>query len=560
MTSAAILVARHRAARRVVGEAARQVVGVAARRVVRRTTRGVAGEAIHRARLLPAVAAVLLVGGAAAGQVVETGRPALEPAEVDAWVEARLPVAFELYRDLLRLPNDAHQPEDLHVVLAWLEDAFHERGFTTRRLETPGLPLLLAERPVPGAARTLLIYLQADGQPVDPARWDQASPWEPVLKERGGDGRWRELPWDRLHGARDPEWRIFARSAADSKGPVAQFLTALDILAEQGLGTAFNLKVIVDAEEELGSPNLPPAVEAHREVLAADGLVILDGPPHVSNRPTLGFGARGIATATLTTFGPRVPQHSGHYGNYVPNPAWHLARILSSMKDDDGRVTLPGWYDDVELDAETRRLMDAVPDDEPAIRQALGFARADAIGESLQEAVQYPSLNIRGLASGWVGQEARTIIPATATAELDIRLVPETDPHRLLDLVRTHIRDLGYHLVDGEPTEDERRTHPRLAALSFSVAYGAFRTPVDSELGTWLRAALADRYGRDPILIRTSGGSIPIAPFVTTLGVPAVSVPTVNPDNNQHSPNENLRVGNFVDGIAVITSILAREW
>jgi acetylornithine deacetylase/succinyl-diaminopimelate desuccinylase-like protein len=478
--------------------------------------------------------------------------------EVDRWVEARLPAAFELFRDLLRLPNDAHRPADLEPVLAWVEEAFHARGFTSQRLETPGLPLLLAERRAPGATRTLLIYLQADGQPVDPARWDQASPWEPVLKERGAGGHWREIPWHRLSGQRDPEWRIFARSAADSKGPIAQFLTALDVLADQGIETDFHLKVIVDAEEELGSPNLPAAVERYRDALAADGLVILDGPPHVSNRPTLKFGARGIATFTLTTYGPRVPQHSGHYGNYVPNPAWHLARILASMKDPDGRVTIHGWYDGVELDEETRRSLAAVPDDEPAIREALGILEPDRVAGSLQEAIQYPSLNVRGMASGWVGDQARTIIPATATAEVDVRLVLESDPERLLDMVKAHIQGLGYHLVDGEPDDEERRAHPRLASFTSEISYGAFRTPLDSELGEWLRGAMRERYGSDPVLIRTSGGSIPISPFVATLGLPAVSVPTVNPDNNQHSPNENLRVGNYVDGIAMMVTFLRR--
>jgi acetylornithine deacetylase/succinyl-diaminopimelate desuccinylase-like protein len=202
----------------------------------------------------------------------------------------------------------------------------------------------------------------------------------------------------------------------------------------------------------------------------------------------------------------------------------------------------------------------AVPDDEPAILAALGVKDPDRVAGSLQEAIQYPSLNIRGMASAWIGDQVRTVIPATATAEVDVRLVPESDPERLLGLVTDHVRSLGYHLVEGEPTDDERASHPRLAALTATISYGAFRTPLDSELGEWLRAAMRDRYGKDPILIRTSGGSIPISPFVATLGIPAVSVPTVNPDNNQHSPNENLRVANFVDGIGMMVTFLRREW
>jgi acetylornithine deacetylase/succinyl-diaminopimelate desuccinylase-like protein len=489
----------------------------------------------------------------------------LPPAAIHERVEAALPRAFELYRELLTYPNDAHDRDDILRLVAWLEARFTERGFTTERIATAGSPLLLAERASPGAARTVLIYLQADGQPVDPSRWDQQSPWLPVLKERTPDGGWREIGWQRLQrgiepggsGERyDPEWRIFARSAADSKGPIAQFLTAVELLDEAGIAPDFHMKVIVDTEEEMGSPNLPAAVERHRGRLAADMLVIFDGPPHVSGRPTLKFGARGIATVTLTTYGPTAPQHSGHYGNYLPNPVFDMSRILAAAKDADGRVAIAGWYDGVQLDAETRRILAAVPDDEPAILRSMGVARRDRVGANLQEAVQYPSLNVRGIRAGWVGSEARTIIPDQAVAELDIRLVVESDASRLVGLLRAHIEALGFEVLDRAPTADERRTRPRLVTLAWHRAYGAFRTPFDSEPGRWLTGAFVHLFGEEPIRIRTSGGSIPISPFVETLGVPAVSVPSVNPDNNQHSPNENLRVGSFVEGIAIIFAVL----
>ena len=469
---------------------------------------------------------------------------------------AQVRPALELYREFLALPNDAHSEEQLVPVIAWLRDQFGQRGFTTTEIETGRIPLLLAERRVAEAGRTVLIYLQADGQPVDPSRWDQASPYQAVLKEPTGD-RWRALDWRRLDGPRDPNWRIFARSASDSKGPIVQLLAALDAMAAAGLEPDFDLKVIVDSEEELGSPNLAAAVERHREALAADRLVILDGPPHVSGRPTLVFGARGIATITLTTYGPRAPQHSGHYGNYAPNPALGMARILASMKDAEGRVTIPGFYDGVEIDAATRSELERVPDDPEEIDARLGIASPDAVAGSLQEAIQYPSLNVRGLSSGWVGEQVRTIIPATATAEIDVRLVLESDPERLIGLIRGQIESLGYRVLDREPTEEERRSHPLLATFTSEVSYGAFRTPLDSEIGHWLSRALTRLNGEEPIRIRTHGGSVPISPFVKTLGVPAVSVPTVNPDNNQHSPDENLRLGDFERGIATVLAVLS---
>ncbi len=508
----------------------------------------------------PAAAVLAGLLGALAVLCVPEGAAAQELSRdrVDGLVEEGALEALDLYRELLSYPNDARRPEDVREMLPWLEDAFRERGFRVERLPTAGsLPVLLAERPHPEADRTVLVYLQADGQPVDPDQWDQESPWRPVLKERGETGAWERIPWSRLEGDMDPDWRIFARSAADSKGPIAQLLAALTLLERAEVTPDVHLKILVDTEEELGSPHLADAVERYRDRLAADMLVIFDGPPHASGEPTLKFGARGIATATLTVHGPRVPLHSGHYGNYAPNPVFRMAELLASMKDRAGRVTLPGWYDGVEIDEETRRLLEAVPDDEEAIRRELGIATIDSVGETLQEAVQYPSLNVRGIRAGWVGEEVRTIVPSRTVAELDVRLVIESDPEALLGSLREHIRDQGYLLLDRPPTDAERREHSRIATFTSEVSYGAFRTPFDSEPGRWLRRALRHRHGADPILVRTSGGSIPISPFVRTLDVPAVSVPTVNPDNNQHSPNENLRLGDFLDGIGTMTAVLA---
>jgi acetylornithine deacetylase/succinyl-diaminopimelate desuccinylase-like protein len=474
---------------------------------------------------------------------------------LDAWTLNHVDGSFGEFHEFLGIPNDAHHPEQVRANLVWVEAAFEKLGFRTRVLPTSGPPLLLAERPAARSEHTVLVYLQIDGQPVDPAAWDQ-DPFVPTLKVLEGDD-WRAIEWSRLTTAeRDPDWRVFARSSSDAKGPVMMFLTALRALDSEELPQVFDLKVIMDFEEERGSPHLPEAVEAHREALAADMLIILDGPRHPSNRPTLSSGARGIATITLTVFGPRAPLHSGHYGNYAPNPAVRLAQLVASMKDDSGRVVIPGFYDGVSLDEATRALLARVPDDEAEIRKELGFAEADDVAPTLQEAIQYPSLNVRGMASGWIGESARTIIPDAATAEIDVRLVKESDPERLIRLIRTHVEDRGYHLVEGEPTDEERQRHPRIASFRSEISYGAFRTPVDSPVGEWLRRAMVRAFGEEPIRKRTSGGSIPISPFVRSLEVPAVTVPTVNADNNQHSPNENLRVGNYIDGVRTFLAIL----
>ena len=477
--------------------------------------------------------------------------------------DARTMEAIELYRDYLSVPNDAHYPEKhIKPLIAWLKREFGKRGFEVSEIATKGSPLVFAERKHPGASKTVLVYLQSDGQPVDNSAWFQDSAYAPVLKkpDSAGKGGFSIIPWSSLKAGINPDWRIFARSASDSKGPNIQFLMAMDNLKDAGVTPDFNLKVIIDTEEELGSPNLPAAVEANREKLAADMLLIFDGPPHASGEPTVVFGARGIALLTLKTYGPRVPQHSGHYGNYAPNPGFHLSRILASMKDADGRVTIPGYYDGITISDDVRAILDAVPDNEEAVKEHLSISKPDSVGESLQLSVQYPSLNYRGISSAWVGSQARTIVPATATAEIDIRLVKESDPERLIDFIKKHIEGMAYTVLDHEPTAEERKKYTRIVTMTSRIAYAAFRTDFDSEPGHLAVGAMRHFYGKDPIRIRTAGGSIPISPFVDTLGVPAVLVPSVNIDNNQHSPNENLRLGHFIEGISILTAVLAQRF
>ena len=483
---------------------------------------------------------------------------AVEPDEIREAIDAHRHDALDFYREFLSFPNVAGNPADIERLLDWLAPAFEARGFAVQRFPTAGSDSLYAERLVDGADTTLLVYLQADGQPVDPTAWEQDDPFEAVMKARNAAGDFVEIDWPRRESQLDPEWRVFARSAADSKGPMAQFLVAIELLDALGWEQDYSLKVIVDTEEELGSPNLAPAIRANTGLLAADGLLIFDGPPHASNRPTVSFGARGLLALTLTTYGPRVAQHSGHYGNFMPNPGFDLARLLASMKDADGRVTIDGFYDGIAIAADTRAVLAAVPDDETAILEKAWLGRRELVGESLQEALQYPSLNIRGLRAAWVGDQVRTIIPPHATAEIDIRLVRESDWQHLLAAVTAHIEGQGYRVFDREPTAAERRGNPRVVALTHRYDYGAFRSPYDSRVGRMARAGLVKLYdGEEPVLIRTMGGSIPISPFVDALGIPAAIVPSVNIDNNQHSPNENLELGSFYDGLARLMAVLA---
>ncbi|MCG7534304.1 M20/M25/M40 family metallo-hydrolase [Pseudoalteromonas sp. OOF1S-7] len=497
---------------------------------------------------------ILLIGSAFNAPLIQANN-ALTAAQIHQQVKRNTPHAITLYRELLGLPNDANYPNDIEKLSAWLTQAFRDRAFKVEKLKMSGSPIVYAERLVPGAKKTVLVYLQADGQPVDRSAWDQPNPYKAELKHLV-NGQWKSQPWPDPVQALDPDWRIFARSAADSKGPIAQFLTALDILDNQQASPEYNLKIIMDTEEEQGSPNLPQAIKTHKDKLSADLLLIFDGPPHQTNKPTITMGARGIATIQLITYGPHKPQHSGHYGNYAPNPALHLAQILGSMKSQQGKVLIRGFYDGVSLSAQLKAQLATVPDDEAQIMKQLGFSQADAVASSLQESIQYPSLNIRGMSSAWVGKQARTIVPATATAAMDIRLVKESDASHLIKLVRQHIEKLGYYVIDRPPTDTERAQYPYIVSMTSREIYGAFRSEPDSAAGQMAIQGITKLLGESPIVLRSGGGSIPIAPIVDTLNIPAAIVASVNSDNNQHSPNENLRIGHFIEGIAIITSVL----
>ena len=475
--------------------------------------------------------------------------------DLEMWAENATNKSFDMFYEILSIPNDANNLDDIELNVKWCEKNFAERGFVTKRISTPKAPLLLAERTFPKAKETVLIYLQIDGQPVDNSRWFQESPYIPVLKRQNSQGVWEIIDWSEIKNYKD-DWRIFARSTSDAKGPVVMFLNAIDVLEEKKLSPNFNIKVIMDFEEELGSPNLPRAVNANREVLSADHLIIFDGPKHRSGKPTLTFGARGISTIQLTIYGPVTAQHSGHFGNYVPNPALRMAKLLASMKDDEGVVVIPGFYDGISIDSKTKKILDNFPHDQEQFMKTLQIGELDKVGDTYQESIQFPSLNIRGMQSGWIDEKVRTIIPAWARAEIDIRLVLESDPKRLIGLVKKHVENQGYYVVDREPTAKERIDHPKVATFTHKISYQSFRTDLDTKVGKWLRKSIKKGFETDPIRIRMSGGSIPISPFVNTLDIPAVTVPTVNRDNNQHSPNENIRLGDYRNGIKTILSIL----
>lgn len=461
-------------------------------------------------------------------------------------------------RDFVSIPNDALDHADINRNLTWLTQKFNERGFNTSVLPTEGESLFFASLPMEDDKPTILFYMHFDGQSIDPSKWNQSNPYKVELKAADGDD-WKTLPFSELDADIDYDLRLFGRSTSDDKGPIVMFLNAIDLLKKNNLAVPFNVKVILDSEEEKSSKPLPKAVKEYRELLEADFLVINDGPVHISGKPTIVYGCRGITTLSLTTHGPAKPQHSGHYGNYAPNPGFLLAQVLASMKDEDGRVLIPGYYDGITLDENTLSILKSVPDDEAVIKNHLQIKTAEKVGGFYQESLQYPSLNVRGLGSGWVGKKARTIVPESATAEIDIRLVPETKGARLKNLVKKHIENQGFYIVDSIPTKAERLAHDKIMTITEGSVTDAFRTDLDNPYGQFLKSILNTTFNQDVVQIRIMGGTVPIASFINELKIPAFIVPMVNPDNNQHSPNENLKIGQIAYGIKTFYGILSTD-
>lgn len=486
------------------------------------------------------------------------------PAQIDlrgtvaSWVAANQRAIVKELLDLVAIPNVAADRANIRRNAVHLQRMLVARGFASELFETAGNPLVYGDLRVPGATRTLLFYSHYDGQPVDARAWRQPNPFTPVLRSGRVDQGGKEIANVPLRSRFEPDWRIYARSAADDKAPIVALCAALDALKAATLAPAWNVRVILDGEEEAGSPSLVPAIAKFKDKLRADLMVILDGPAHSSGRPTLAYGARGIVTMNLTVYGPRVGVHSGNYGNWIPNPAQRLATLLASMKGDDGRVLVRGFYDGIPpLTAEERALVAAVPDDRERMLETFGVRAPETAFQGLQDALQFPTLNVRGLSSAHVGAGARTIIPDRATAAIDVRLVKETKGADLVEKIRAHVRAQGYHLSDGEPDAQVRAAHDRIASLTVAESgTGAFRTPVGDPHARRVADSLRTTFAAPPVQLRTLGGTVPIAQFIDALGFPAILAPTVNFDNNQHEENENLRLGHFFQAIEIIAAIL----
>lgn len=496
------------------------------------------------------------------------GTAPLAPAQAilsDADVLAATRHSFPEYFALLGMPADAAVKADIQRNAQWLDKAFAARGFRTRLLDNDGRPLLFAELGTPKPGRkTILVYMHFDSQPANAAQW-ATDPYTPALRRRDGSGAWQTvaggLP---ASGPIDPEWRVFARAAADDKGPIVMFLAALDAMKRANIEPAVNVKVLLDSEEEKGSPSLHTVMAAHRDALRSDGIVVYDGGRAATEKPGINFGNRGSIQLDLTVFGARSELHSGLYGNVAPNAALRLAGLVAGMKDAGGKVTVPRFYDGIAISDADRQAMARQAPAPGTLERRIGVARLDGVAANPVEATQYPSLDVLWIGAGAVGTTGVNSIPATATASFNVRTVPETPPDRVYGLLQDYIAANGYHLVQGkEPTDAERAAHPRLAKLTMT-AYPStqlgFREPMDTPFSQWAIAGVSQGGRLAPDLYRMGASTLPMGGAVSVLKTPYLVVPLINADSAQHAANENLRLGNYMEGIRGIAAMLSTPW
>ncbi len=460
---------------------------------------------------------------------------------------------------LLSIPNVQSDTANIRRNADLLRAMLERRGLRTRLLETDGAPpAVYGELSSPGAARTVAIYAHYDGQPADPALW-KSEPWKAVLRDGRLEDGGRDVALESAPSPLPGEWRLFARSVSDDKAPIMALLAALDALRANGIQLSVNLKVLLEGEEEAGSPHLKALFEKQKDLLKADVWLLCDGPVHQTRRMQLYFGARGITDLGLTVYGPAQSLHSGHYGNWAPNPISLLAGLLDSMRDGEGKILIPHFLDDVRpLTASERDALAEIPAVEAQLRQELGLAWNEGGEEPLAKRILYPAVNFRGIRSGHVGDETQNAIPTEAVASLDFRLVPDQTPGRVRSLVEDHIRRQGFHIVSETPSMETRRVHPRIVKLAWGAGYPAARTSMDLPLCKAVVRVVEEATGGSVIKMPSLGGSVPMYLFVERLGTPVIGFPIVNHDNGQHASNENLRLQNLWDGIELFASVLAR--
>jgi acetylornithine deacetylase/succinyl-diaminopimelate desuccinylase-like protein len=377
---------------------------------------------------------------------------------------------------------------------------------------------------------------------VTPSEWEGNSPFTPVTRKVNGEAY------------------IYARSASDDKAAIIAQLAALDALRAGNIPLRANIRFVWEGEEEAGSPHLEKILMENRDLVHGDVWLVCDGPVDQSRKQTVVFGARGDTHLEITLFGAIRGLHSGHYGNWSPNPAMMLAQLLAGMKDKDGNVLIPHFYDGIApLGPLEKQAIAEAPVNDEILKQELALGHVEGGGKKLLELLNLPTLNINGLSAANTGARANNVIPSRAVADLDLRLVVGEHWREQQDRVIDYIRAQGYFIVESEPSRDVLLAHPRVAMVKRDEAgYDAVRTPMDLPIARAVVAAVESAHGK-VVKWPTMGGSVPLGAMVRAADTHTITVPIANHDNNQHSANENIRVQNLWDGIETMAALMGME-
>ena len=420
---------------------------------------------------------------------------------------------------LIRQRSISTQNDGITECAELLKNIMEEIAINTTIKETNGHPVVYGEMIKDENAFTVLFYGHYDVQPPDPIEDWISPPFEPTIR----DGR------------------IYGRGTGDNKGQLMATLLGVKTYMELVEELPINIKFIFEGEEENGSPHLAAFVEENQELLSADLVYTADGSAHNSGAPLVLLGARGSLQLEIKASEAAWDNHSGNTGNIVPNPAWRLINLLKTMRDKDGTVLIEGFYDNIRKPSATEKeLLKILPFDAGDIGEKIGYPQLDMDGQTYyHQLTMEPTFNIAGISSGYSGEGVKTIIPSTASVKLDIRLVVDQDPADVFNKIVNHIKkhDPGVevtHLVSMEPS----------------------RTPADLEIVQVVTDAVANAYEKDPIIQPSLGSSLPVYVWTKILKIPSIIVPYANFDQRNHSPNENIKIDNFLNGIACTCHVI----
>jgi acetylornithine deacetylase/succinyl-diaminopimelate desuccinylase-like protein len=441
--------------------------------------------------------------------------------DVFTYIEQNQEALLKRLIDYLRRPSISAYGEGIAEVADYIAGVMRKMGLRVKIMPTSGWPMVFGESAHLPGAPTVLLYGHYDVQPPDPLEAWTTPPFEPTIR----DGR------------------LYARGVGDNKGQHFAQLMALEMLLTCRGSLPCNVKVLLEGEEEIGSPHMPEFIAAHSEELRADLVIVSDGPVHESGRSIISFGVRGVLDIELRARGANQDLHSGNWGGIVPNPLWTLVHLLATMKNERGEITIEGFYDNVQPQNELERAALAqLPIDVDKVKQDLDLQRLDEPQERgyFERLSAWPTLTINGIHGGYGGPGSKTVLPHEAVAKCDIRLVEAQSAAEILAKVKAHVQ----------------RYAPEVTVLSHG-AMDPSKTPLDSPYTELLRQAIVSAQGEEPLLVPAMGGSLPNYVFTRTLGIPAFGVPYANADEANHAPNENLEVARYFMGIKTGASMLS---